>query len=83
MDNVDILWYSNTTSDSCNDGNTILSNYFYNTIRIRIHILCGMEGNMNQFLWRTWFKIKRWLDMSENTPWYPSNKEYTSQREKK
>jgi len=38
---------------------------------------------MNQFLWRTWFKIKRWLDMSENTPWYPSNKEYTSQREKK
>ncbi len=59
MDNVDILWYSNTTSDSCNDGNTILSNYFYNTIRIRIHILCGMEGNMiGHFQWINGYEDK-------------------------
>ena len=46
------------------------------------YLLRGMEGNMNQFLWRTWFKIKRWFDMSEQTPWYPSNKKHNSNGEK-
>ena len=37
---------------------------------------------MNKFLWKTWFKIKRWLDMSENTPWYPSDKKETNKKDK-
>ena len=37
---------------------------------------------MNQFLWRTWFKIKGWFDLNEQTPWYRSNKKHNSNGEK-
>ena len=38
---------------------------------------------MNQFLWRAWFKVKRWFDMREQTPWYPPSKKHNSNGEKK
>ena len=56
---MDILWYHSHTGNTCYDSITILSYSFCNTIRIRFYMLCGMEGNM-----------KNWLNLNENTPEY-------------